>query len=151
MSILIDDKTVASIHYKLTNDDGEVVDSSEGRDPLEYLHGHGNIVAGLEKALDGKSEGDSVEVSVSPSEGYGEIEDELLDRVVPADGPRAVGRRGERRGALLGRQRRGPVGAWRPRRCRVADGAAAVERLADEPRVRRRRRRRDGGAGGVRR
>lgn len=78
MATTIEKDKVAKIHYRLTNDDGEIVDSSEGRDPLEYLHGHGNIVAGLEKALDGKSEGESIEVSVAPSEGYGEIEAELV-------------------------------------------------------------------------
>ena len=78
MSTTIQKDTVAKIHYKLTNDEGQVVDSSEGRDPLEYLHGHGNIVAGLEDALDGKSEGDSLQVSVSPAEGYGEHDEALI-------------------------------------------------------------------------
>lgn len=74
----IEKDKVAKIHYKLTNDGGDVVDTSEGREPLEYLHGHGNLVAGLEKALAGKAEGDSVKVSVSPEEGYGLPEDDLL-------------------------------------------------------------------------
>ncbi len=85
----IEKDKVASIHYKLTNDEGKIVDSSEGREPLEYLHGHGNLVAGLEKALDGKSEGDSLKVSVSPEEGYGVQDDSLVIDVprehLPAD------------------------------------------------------------------
>lgn len=77
----IEDNKVAGIHYTLKSDDGDVVDSSEGRDPLEYLHGHGNIVAGLESALAGKSEGDKVSVSVSPEEGYGAKSDDMVVEV----------------------------------------------------------------------
>ena len=47
---------VVSIHYTLTNDKGEVIDSSQGQDPLEYLHGHKNIVSGLEEALEGAND-----------------------------------------------------------------------------------------------
>ena len=49
----IADKTVAAFHYTLTSDEGEVMDSSEGQEPLFYLHGAGNIVPGLEKTLEG--------------------------------------------------------------------------------------------------
>ncbi len=63
--------SVVSIHYKLTLDDGNVVDSSEGRDPLCYLHGHGNIVVGLEEALTGQAVGAELNVTVSPEHGYG--------------------------------------------------------------------------------
>ena len=73
--------TVVGIHYKLTNDDGDVLDSSEGRDPLMYLHGAQNIVIGLEKALENKSIGDQVQVSVSPEEGYGLRREELTQEV----------------------------------------------------------------------
>ena len=73
MSLLIGENSVVSMHYKLTNDDGKVIDSSEGREPLAYLHGAGNIVPGLEKALTGKGEGDSIQVRVEPAEGYGEV------------------------------------------------------------------------------
>lgn len=73
---------VASIEYTLKNDAGQVIDSSQGRAPLSYLHGAGNIVPGLEKALLGKSVGDTLEVSVPPADGYGE-RDERLIRNVP--------------------------------------------------------------------
>ena len=76
MSLLIGENSVVSMHYKLTDDTGKVIDSSEGREPLAYLHGAGNIVPGLEKALTGKSEGDSVQVRVAPAEGYGEVNPE---------------------------------------------------------------------------
>jgi FKBP-type peptidyl-prolyl cis-trans isomerase SlyD len=78
MSLLIGEKSVVSVHYKLSDDSGKVLDSSEGRDPLAYLHGAGNIVPGLEKALTGKIAGDSLQVKVEPAEGYGEINPEGL-------------------------------------------------------------------------
>ncbi len=62
---------VVLIHYTLKNDQGDVLDSSSGGDPLPYLHGAGNIVPGLENALTGKSVGDEVEVVVPPDQGYG--------------------------------------------------------------------------------
>ena len=73
---------VVSIEYTLTSETGEVLDSSVGRDPLVYLHGAGNIVPGLEKALDGKSSGDTIEVAVPPEEGYG-VRDDRLVRNMP--------------------------------------------------------------------
>lgn len=78
----IADRCVAYFHYTLTNDAGEVIDSSEGREPLPYLHGKGNIVPGLEKALEGKQAGDKLNVVVSPEEGYGPHVESLV-QVVP--------------------------------------------------------------------
>jgi FKBP-type peptidyl-prolyl cis-trans isomerase SlyD len=60
-----------TLHYSLRDDEGKVLDSSEGRPPLTYLHGEGNIVPGLEKALAGKQPGDVVKVTVPPEDGYG--------------------------------------------------------------------------------
>jgi FKBP-type peptidyl-prolyl cis-trans isomerase SlyD len=62
---------VVAIRYELKNDAGEVLDKSSG-DPLSYMHGHGNIIPGLEKELEGKQPGDKVQVEVPPEEGYGE-------------------------------------------------------------------------------
>lgn len=73
--------TVVTIDYTLTGNDGEVIDTSEGREPLAYLHGHGNIVPGLEKAIEGKGEGDEVKVTVEPEEGYGPHRQELVQEV----------------------------------------------------------------------
>ncbi|PAU88428.1 peptidylprolyl isomerase [Pseudomonas sp. WN033] len=67
-----------SIDYTLTNDAGEVLDSSAGGAPLVYLHGAGNIIPGLEKALDGKQAGDELKVSVEPEDAYGEFSAELV-------------------------------------------------------------------------
>jgi len=69
---------VVSIDYTLTNDDGEVLDSSKGQEPLAYIHGIGFMIPGLENALEGKSEGDSLSVTVEPKDGYGERDDELV-------------------------------------------------------------------------
>ena len=62
---------VVFIHYILTDDDGNEIDSSRGAEPMPYLHGTGAIVEGLEKALDGKTTGDTIEVKVPPEQGYG--------------------------------------------------------------------------------
>ena len=73
MSLLIGENSVVSMNYTLTDDAGKVLDSSEGSKPLMYLHGAGNIVPGLEKALVGKGEGDSLKVRVEPADAYGEV------------------------------------------------------------------------------
>ncbi len=62
---------VVSIHYVLRNDSGEVLDRSEEGQPLYYLHGSHNIVAGLEEKLTGKTVGDKTEITVTPEKGYG--------------------------------------------------------------------------------
>lgn len=72
---------VVSIDYTLTDDQGTVIDSSEGRGPLAYLQGHGNIIPGLESALEGKSTGDALQVTVAPADGYGERDDSLTQAV----------------------------------------------------------------------
>ena len=65
--------TVVSMHYTLTDDAGAVLDSSRERgEPMDYLHGHGNIIGGLETALDGQSAGFKSQVTVAPEQGYGE-------------------------------------------------------------------------------
>lgn len=69
---------VVSFHYTLKDDTGEVLDSSSGREPLSYLHGHGNIIPGLEKALEGTTIGHKSHVSVGAKEGYGESNPELV-------------------------------------------------------------------------
>jgi FKBP-type peptidyl-prolyl cis-trans isomerase SlyD len=77
----VGDDTVVSIDYTLKDNDGEVIDTSEGREPLAYLHGHGNIIPGLEKALEGKAEGDELQVQIEPDEGYGPHRQELVQNV----------------------------------------------------------------------
>lgn len=77
----ITDKTAVSFHYTLTNPSGEQLDSSRGEEPLLYLHGAGNIIAGLETALAGKSAGDTFSVTIPPEDGYGELAPEMVQVV----------------------------------------------------------------------
>ncbi|WP_260963291.1 FKBP-type peptidyl-prolyl cis-trans isomerase [Pseudomonas citri] len=76
--MLIAANKAVSIDYTLTNDAGEVIDSSAGGAPLVYLHGAGNIIQGLEKALEGKTAGDELNVTVEPEDAYGEYSAELV-------------------------------------------------------------------------
>jgi len=73
--------SVVTIHYTLKDDAGEVIDSSRDGDPIAYLHGHGNLVPGLERELEGKNTGDKVNVSVTPEQGYGEYDKQLVQQV----------------------------------------------------------------------
>lgn len=68
----VGDDKVVSLDYTLRLEDGEVVDSSSGREPLEFIQGQGQIIPGLEKELYGMEEGDEKAVTVTPEEGYGE-------------------------------------------------------------------------------
>lgn len=76
--MLIAANKAVSIDYTLTNDIGEVLDSSSGGAPLVYLQGAGNIIPGLEKALEGKQPGDELTVTVEPEDAYGEYSAELV-------------------------------------------------------------------------
>ena len=80
---------VVTIDYTLTGPQGNVLDTSQGRGPLAYLHGAGNIIPGLEQALEGKGEGEKLSVNVSPEQGYGS-RDENMVQSVPRDRFRGV-------------------------------------------------------------
>ncbi len=75
---------VVAFNYTLTDREGTVIDSSEGREPLAYIHGTGSIIRGLEDALEGKGEGDRLEVTIEPADAYGERSDDLR-QAVPRD------------------------------------------------------------------
>jgi len=77
----ISQNSVVTIHYTLTDDAGKVIDSSVSAEPIAYLHGHGNLVPGLERELEGRNVGDKLNVTLSPAEGYGEYDQELVQRV----------------------------------------------------------------------
>jgi len=73
--------SVVSIHYTLTSDAGEVIDSSSGGDVLVYLQGHGNLIPGLERELEGKQAGDKLKVRIAPEDGYGDKDESLIQEV----------------------------------------------------------------------
>jgi FKBP-type peptidyl-prolyl cis-trans isomerase SlyD len=77
--------SVVSLDYTLKNNVGDVLDSSQGRTPLLYLHGVGALIPGLENEIDGMEKGQAKTVVVQPEHGYGHRSDELL-HVVPKSG-----------------------------------------------------------------
>jgi FKBP-type peptidyl-prolyl cis-trans isomerase SlyD len=77
----ITNNTAVSIHYTLTDDTGETIDSSVGGEPMVYLHGSGNIITGLEKALHNKNAGEKFTVRIEPTDAYGEFNDEMIQVV----------------------------------------------------------------------
>jgi FKBP-type peptidyl-prolyl cis-trans isomerase SlyD len=80
MPAITKDKVV-SIDYTLTNDAGEVIDSSKGREPLTYLHGHGGLIPGMEKGLEGRSAGESFKLTLPPEEAYGKKDPNMVQPV----------------------------------------------------------------------
>ena len=77
----IENNLVVSFDYTLTDNEGQVIDTSDGREPLAYLHGKGGIIPGLERELAGKTVGDELQVSVAPADGYGERNESLKQDV----------------------------------------------------------------------
>jgi FKBP-type peptidyl-prolyl cis-trans isomerase SlyD len=73
--------SVVSMHYTLTSDAGEVIDSSSGGDVLVYMQGHGNLIPGLERELEGKQAGDKLKVRIAPVDGYGELDESLVQEI----------------------------------------------------------------------
>ncbi len=80
----ISDGLMVSLDYTLRLDDGEVADTSEGREPVQFIQGQGQIVPGLEKELYGMKIGDEKDVVVEAAEGYGEYNPEAM-QMVPKD------------------------------------------------------------------
>jgi FKBP-type peptidyl-prolyl cis-trans isomerase SlyD len=80
--VKISKDSVVSIHYTLTDDNNQTLDSSDGGDPLVYLHGAGNIIPGLEEALEGRKQGDKFKVTIAPENAYG-IRDEEMIQTIP--------------------------------------------------------------------
>jgi len=74
----IEKNVVVGINYRLSLDDGTEVDSTDERGPLEYLHGHGNLIPGLENALDGLEVGAELAVSFPPEQAYGDHDPERI-------------------------------------------------------------------------
>ena len=72
---------VVQMHYTLTDEDGNTIDTSEGKEPLAYIQGIGNVIPGLEDALEGKAKGDKLQVTIAPEDGYGQRLDEMVQTV----------------------------------------------------------------------
>ena len=83
MAVVADGKVVV-IHFTATGEDGRLIESTRGKDPMAYLHGQGHIVPGLEAALVGKEPGDRLKVTLPPEQAYG---------VRKGPGPQAVPRK----------------------------------------------------------
>jgi FKBP-type peptidyl-prolyl cis-trans isomerase SlyD len=77
----IEKNLVVAIDYTLSDNDGVVIDTSTGREPLKYLHGTGALIPGLEKELEGKVVGDKLDVAIKPEDGYGMRNEEMLQTV----------------------------------------------------------------------
>jgi FKBP-type peptidyl-prolyl cis-trans isomerase SlyD len=79
--LTVADDMVVGLAYTLRLEDGEVVDSSEGQKPLEFLQGYGQIVDGLEQALYGMTLGEEKDIVVAPEDGYGEVDTAAFEKV----------------------------------------------------------------------
>ena len=75
---------VVAIHYTLRDPQGNVLDTSDGRDPLHYIHGIGNLIPGMEENLEGKTKGEKFNVQINPEKGYGVRNEEYVQQV-PVD------------------------------------------------------------------
>jgi len=78
------------IHYKGKFDDGSVFDSSEGRDPLEFEIGSGNIITGVEEAVVGMQPEETKEATIPPEKGYGEYRDDMVIEVEKTQFPEHI-------------------------------------------------------------
>jgi FKBP-type peptidyl-prolyl cis-trans isomerase SlyD len=78
---------VVSLTYTLTDDEGVMIDTNEGLPALVYLHGHENIIPGLEKGLEGASVGDKLNVNVAAEDAYGELDPERIFELEKAEFP----------------------------------------------------------------
>ena len=79
--LTVADDMVVGLAYTLRLEDGEVVDSSEGQQPLEFLQGYGQVVDGLEQALYGMALGEEKDIIVAPEDGYGEVDAAAFEEV----------------------------------------------------------------------
>lgn len=73
--------SVVSFHYTLKNEDNEKLESSDKNQPQVYLHGYNSMLAGIEKALEGKSTGEQISFTLPPAEAYGEKRADSMQRI----------------------------------------------------------------------
>lgn len=79
--MIISENAAVLFHYSLTDESGTQLDSSTGKEPLAYLHGHKNIIPGLEKAMEGKQAGDVMVTTIAPSDAYGERQEQMVQTI----------------------------------------------------------------------
>jgi FKBP-type peptidyl-prolyl cis-trans isomerase SlyD len=95
----VGENRVVTIDYTLKDEKGEVLDSSERSGELSYIHGVGQLIPGLEEALEGHDEGEQVETTLNPQQAYGEYDDQLQFNVpkerMPEDSSLEVGQQFE--------------------------------------------------------
>ena len=72
----VSEQKVVTMNYEVADDQGQLIDRSEEGGPLAYIHGNGQLIPGLETALEGRGKGDKVAVDVPPEQGYGERDEE---------------------------------------------------------------------------
>ena len=77
----VSDRKMVKIHYTLKDESGNLIDSSEGGEPLEYMHGTGALIPGLERELEGRAEGERFSAKIEAKDGYGEYKDEYVVEV----------------------------------------------------------------------
>lgn len=80
--------TVVTVDYRLHLGDGKYIDESDPSDPLVYLHGHDEVIPGLEKALEGKKPGDTLKAQIPPEDAYGDYDPEGVEEVPREDFPK---------------------------------------------------------------
>jgi FKBP-type peptidyl-prolyl cis-trans isomerase SlyD len=90
MSNKVSSGKVVSFSYTLSDDSGNTLEKTESGEPMQYLHGHQNIIPGLESQLEGMDIGDTKKVSVKPSDGYGEFDQNLVFKVPRENFPQGV-------------------------------------------------------------
>jgi peptidylprolyl isomerase len=78
---MIENGKIVAVHYTGKLSDGITFDSSEGRDPLKFQVGSGQIIPGFENAILGKNIGDKVTINISPDEAYGQVREDLIVKV----------------------------------------------------------------------
>jgi FKBP-type peptidyl-prolyl cis-trans isomerase SlyD len=76
--VKIEKDKMVKIHYTLKDAEGKQLDSSTGHEPLEYLHGNGNLIPGLESELEGKNPGDKFTATIAPEDAYGEYDKQMI-------------------------------------------------------------------------
>lgn len=79
--MMIGKDKVVTLHYKLSEPDHTVLEDSHEDEPMVYLHGHGNLISGLEQALEGKQAGDKISVTLSPADAFGVRTEDAIQRV----------------------------------------------------------------------